>query len=348
MIRSIARSAGALTALCLFTVSAFSHATFDDGMAQIGGEYHASIHISHGCDGEATQLVRVQIPAGFFDVTAMPKEGWELKTLEGAYENMYMHDGEHFMSGVKEIVWSGGHLADKEHTDFMFHGRFDEDFKPGDTLYFPTIQECAHGMNEWTGREDAEFPAPKVTLMAGAEMAGMTHDHGHEGDHMDMDHDMIKTAETVILGDLELSGAFTRAMPPRAVSGGGFITITNNGLVADRLVSACSPVSEVVEPHVMTMENNVMKMHSAPNGFVIEPGETLTLKPGGNHLMFINVTDPFVEGKDVMVTLNFEHAGSVDLMLPVAKIGAGAGMDHGDMEHGDMDHSTMTMQTNPN
>ncbi len=141
-------------------------------------------------------------------------------------------------------------------------------------------------------------------------------------DGMQMPEGMMGTV--VRLGDLELSGAFTRAMPPRAISGGGFVTITNTGTEDDRLVSAASSAAEFVETHIMSMDGEVMKMQSRPDGFVIPAGETLELKPGGKHLMFINVREQFVEGEEVMVMLTFEHAGTIHLKLPVAPIGASA------------------------
>ena len=127
---------------------------------------------------------------------------------------------------------------------------------------------------------------------------------------------------SITLGDLELTNAFTRAMPPNAPAGGGFVTITNHGTTDDRLVSATSNVGGVVEIHEMTMVDNVMQMHSLPDGLVIPAGQTVELKPGGYHIMFIGVDKPFAEGEMVPVTLTFEHAGSVDLMLPVAPLGA--------------------------
>lgn len=139
---------------------------------------------------------------------------------------------------------------------------------------------------------------------------------------MEHDHDAI-----VVLGDLELSGPFTRAMPPAAKSGGGFVTITNMGGTDDRLMSVSSPTASVVELHIMKIENEVMVMQSQPDGFAIPAGETVELAPGGKHMMFMGVTQQFVEGHMVPVTLVFEHAGTVDLMLPVAPIGA-TGMDH--------------------
>ena len=170
-------------------------------------------------------------------------------------------------------------------------------------------------------------------------MPMQSHEHG-DGTTMEMPEGMMGTP--IILGDLELSSFFTRAMPPRAISGGGFVTIANSGDVDDRLVSASSTVSEHVELHIMRMDGEVMKMESQPDGFVIPAGETVELKPGGKHIMFIGVQTPFAEGENVKVMLHFEHAGMVELMLHAIPIGASG------MEHGSMDHSTMSSDSTSN
>ena len=156
-----------------------------------------------------------------------------------------------------------------------------------------------------------------------------------------MSGDMMAANEVVVLGDLELSGAFTRAMPPRAVAGGGFVTIVNNGDQDDRLVSASSSVAEHTELHVMSMVDDVMRMRSEPDGFVIPAGETVELKPGGKHIMFINVEAPFAKGDDIKVTLHFEKAGDVEVNLHTLEIGAKGMMPMG-MDHSNMGNSMET------
>jgi hypothetical protein len=134
-------------------------------------------------------------------------------------------------------------------------------------------------------------------------------------------------------GDLTLSGAWTRATPPRAVAGGGFITIVNAG-EADRLVSANASVSEKTELHEMAVADGVMKMREMADGIPVPANGTLELKPGGYHVMFMGLTAPLVEGETVPVTLTFEKAGTVEVPFAVEKIGAkGMGMQHG---HGKM------------
>ncbi len=155
---------------------------------------------------------------------------------------------------------------------------------------------------------------------AGVALASDTDMHSTE---MKSEIEMEYGPDTIVmLGDLELSDPFTRATPPSAKTGGGFMTITNSGEADDRLVSVTSPAAAVVELHLMTMENEVMVMRSSPEGFVIPAGESVKLAPGGKHLMFMQLGGPFVEGAVVPVTLVFERAGSVDLELPVAPIGA--------------------------
>lgn len=133
----------------------------------------------------------------------------------------------------------------------------------------------------------------------------------------------------VHLGNLTLSHAFTRAMPPTAKAGGGYVTITNTGSEADRLIAVSSPAAPVVQLHQMKMDGDVMMMSELPDGIVIPAGGSVALAPGGLHIMFMQVPTPFAEGDTVSVTLTFEHAGKIDLELPVAPLGAkSAPMDH--------------------
>jgi copper(I)-binding protein len=84
-----------------------------------------------------------------------------------------------------------------------------------------------------------------------------------------------------------------------------------------------------------------MKMRPLANGLEIKPGETVELKPGSYHLMFVGVTQPFEQGKPVKGTLQFEKAGTVDVEYAVESIGGtpkmGQGMDHG-MDHMQHNH----------
>ena len=131
-------------------------------------------------------------------------------------------------------------------------------------------------------------------------------------------------ADSVQQGPLTLSGAFTRATLPNAPVGGGFVSIENTGDQADRLVSASSPVAKEVQIHEMAMDGDVMRMRRLSDGLELPAGETTVLKPGSYHLMMMGLNQPLVEGQTVSLTLTFEHAGSVDLDVPVLGTAADA------------------------
>ncbi|HEY5216751.1 MAG TPA: copper chaperone PCu(A)C [Pseudolabrys sp.] len=78
---------------------------------------------------------------------------------------------------------------------------------------------------------------------------------------------------------------FSRATPGGSQVGVGYMAIINTGSIADRLVSASSPAAGKVQIHEMAMQNGVMKMRELPDGLPIEAGKTVSLAPGGNHLM---------------------------------------------------------------
>ena len=129
-------------------------------------------------------------------------------------------------------------------------------------------------------------------------------------------------AEDYTIGDLTLSQTWTRATPPKAKAGGGFVSITNNGQSADRLVAASSDVAAKVELHEMAVTDGVMKMRQMDNGIAIPAGETVSLKPGGLHIMFMGLKQSFEQGTSIPVVLTFENAGEIAVDLSVAKMGA--------------------------
>ncbi len=129
-------------------------------------------------------------------------------------------------------------------------------------------------------------------------------------------------AQDYKLGSLEITTPWTRATAPTARTGGGFMTITNKGTTADRLVSARSTVSEKVEIHEMQMDGSVMRMRELAKGLDIPPGATVMLKPGSYHIMFMELKTPLAKDAKVPVTLVFEKAGSIDVQLNVQAMGA--------------------------
>lgn len=312
-------AASALTAFS--AVTAYAHASLETPAAAAGG-YKAVIGIPHGCDGQATHTVRVEVPEGYIGVKPMPKPGWTLAVETGDYQNTYTLHGDEVSSGTKTVTWSGGSLEDAHYDEFVLSGSL-SGVEEGQKLFFVTTQLCADGEVAWNeipadgqNPHSLAHPAPGLTILASG---GGHDDHaGHGG-----------AEQGVMAGDLEITAAWARAMLPGQPAGGGYLTVANNGEEADRLVGAASPTAGRVEIHTMEVVDDVMVMRPVDGGLDIPAGETVELKPGGLHLMFLEVTDPFREGGAVPVTLEFEKAGSVDVELPVrAARGGGGGHDH--------------------
>ena len=130
---------------------------------------------------------------------------------------------------------------------------------------------------------------------------------------------------------LQVEGAWARATVQGQKATGAFMKITaKEGM---RLVGALSPVAGVSEVHEMKMEGDVMKMRALP-GLDLPAGKTVELKPGGYHVMLMDLKAPLVKDSKVLVTLLLKDAKGVEsrleLSVPVATVapgGSGSGTD---------------------
>jgi len=312
-----------------------AHVTFVNSSVPEESTSVISLQVPHGCDGKATTEFQVKLPEGFVLAKPQPKPGWELEIIQGNYARTYDDHGTKVTAGPVEIRWKNGNLADAYYDTFNIQGKV-SGVAAGKTLAFPAIQLCgADGKVAWdqvaaegTNPHSLKSPAPGLTVtakaagapdehagmdMSGMNMAGMDHSGG-----ANQVHDAVVKA-----GDLEVTGAFTKAMLPGQPVGGGYFTVKNNGQADDMLVSVSSPAAGAVEMHEMAMQGEVMKMRKLEGGIAIPAGKSVELTPGGLHLMFMKVTEPFKAGGTVPVTLTFEKAGKVDLALPIEAAGPG-------------------------
>ena len=134
-------------------------------------------------------------------------------------------------------------------------------------------------------------------------------------------------AQNAKVGGVQIENAYTRATVPGQMAAGGFMKIENKG-AADQLISASSPVAGEVQLHEMAMDGNVMKMRQVKD-IAVPAGGAVELKPGGLHLMFINIKAPLTAGEAVPVKLKFAKAGEVEVKMPVNAMGnSGGAMKH--------------------
>ncbi len=112
---------------------------------------------------------------------------------------------------------------------------------------------------------------------------------------------------------------YVRAMAPGQNSSAAFMTLRNASKTDHAVVSAASPVAGIVELHTHTMEGGMMRMRQVEK--IDVPAQSMTvLKPGGLHVMLIDVEGTLRHGDKVSVTLVFEDGSKKEIEAPVRKI----------------------------
>ena len=133
-------------------------------------------------------------------------------------------------------------------------------------------------------------------------------------------------------GDIVVEKPWARATPKGAEVGGGYLTIQNKGAAPDRLTGGSADFA-TVEVHQMSSANGVWQMRELKDGLAIPAHGSVGLTPGGYHIMFTHLAHPLTKGESVKTTLNFEHAGPVEVEFSVMGIGAsGTGATGGAMK----------------
>jgi copper(I)-binding protein len=117
---------------------------------------------------------------------------------------------------------------------------------------------------------------------------------------------------------VDVRDAWIRASVPGQSGTGAFMKL--NAAAGARLVGASTPVAGVAEVHEMKMEGDTMRMR-AVEGLALPARKTVELKPGGYHLMLMDLKQPLAKDSTVPLTLRFEDAkgqrSTLDLKVPV-------------------------------
>ena len=132
---------------------------------------------------------------------------------------------------------------------------------------------------------------------------------------------MAAAASTAAVAQsVEVKDPWVRAAVPGQMATGAFMKITAKD--GARLVAASSPVAGVTEVHEMKMEGNIMKMRALEAGLELPAGKTVELKPGGYHVMLMDLKGPLAKDSTVPLTLVFKDAkgaeSRIELKVPVA------------------------------
>ncbi len=130
---------------------------------------------------------------------------------------------------------------------------------------------------------------------------------------------LLLACSTLYAQTVEVRDAWVRATVQGQKGTGAFMGITAKD--GAKLVGVSSPVAGVVEVHEMKMEGDIMKMRAVPV-LALPAGQTVQLKPGGYHVMMMDLKQPLAKDSKVPLTLRFkDDKGSeskLELMVPVS------------------------------
>ena len=135
----------------------------------------------------------------------------------------------------------------------------------------------------------------------------------------------LAVVATSASAQVRIDDPWTRATPPGAKVGAGYMKITSTAV--DRLIGASSPAAARVELHVTEKKGDVMRMREV-KVYDIPARGSFELSPGGAHLMLVDLKAPLKEGAKVPLTLRFEKAGEVKVELQVRALGASGHQMH--------------------
>jgi copper(I)-binding protein len=135
-------------------------------------------------------------------------------------------------------------------------------------------------------------------------------------------------AEETSVGDLRIQEVWARATAPGAPAGAAYMTLSALGEEGDRLIRASSPIADLVNLHSTQLDDGIMRMVGVP---IIEvpAGGTTVLEPGSFHVMMLGLQQQLVEGEQIPLSLEFEHAGLVEITVTIAGPGATGLNQHG-------------------
>ena len=119
------------------------------------------------------------------------------------------------------------------------------------------------------------------------------------------------------VGAIDIGHPWSRPTPKDANIAGGYLTITNKGKTADRLIGGSSPVANQIEVHEIVDVDGMAKTRPVANGIEIKPGKTVELKPGALRIVLLGLKEPLQVGQKIKGTLVFEKAGPVEIIYNV-------------------------------
>ena len=171
---SFVRAAAVAALVAFAAVSAHAHIVAEPDEGAAGAYVRTAFRVTHGCKGSPTTAVTIRLPADVVQAKPMPKPGWtvdiKIRALDQPVDSGH---GFQIRHAVTEVTWRGGRLDNAHFDEFVLSLRLPNG-KAGDTLWFPTLQVCESGTQDWStipaaghNSHDVPAPAPFIKLKAG-------------------------------------------------------------------------------------------------------------------------------------------------------------------------------------
>lgn len=126
-------------------------------------------------------------------------------------------------------------------------------------------------------------------------------------------------AEDITVAGLTITNPVARPTAATAMTGAGYLSITNTGDTADTLLKVSADFARVMMHDTVITDGLARMQHLM--AVDIGPGETIDFAPGGKHVMFMGLDgDPFEIGEEIPATLIFETAGEIEIRFTVSDI----------------------------
>jgi len=118
---------------------------------------------------------------------------------------------------------------------------------------------------------------------------------------------------------ITVNDPYIRAVPPVVKTSAAFMQFQNSDAVEQFLVSASTPAAAAVELHMHTADDGVMRMRQIAHVH-LPPNKTVSLQPGGLHIMLFDLTAPLNVGDQVPITLTFEDGSTKEISAEVRSV----------------------------
>lgn len=119
-------------------------------------------------------------------------------------------------------------------------------------------------------------------------------------------------------GEIEVTDAWARATPPGAMNGAAYVALTNRGDAPDRLMGASGDIAGMIQLHDHVHEGGVLKMRPI-DAVELPPGATVTLEPGGKHIMLMHLHQGLAPEQSFALTLEFETSAPATIDVTVRR-----------------------------